>query len=167
MKRTPLTRKTPLKRSAIGRGNAASLRRTPLRKANPKRMARRAKQYRQVLASDFHKRLRYAAFLRSRGLCECDACKETRSLPERRNVGIGHGDSDRSFYPIPIWFTKRGAEPWQRFRSTDGEIHHVSYAMMGDENPDELRLVRWVWKTCHERIEAEHGTRRRYLASGE
>ncbi len=141
------------------------MRRTPLRKVNPKRQAKRLQAYRKVMASDFHKRLRYQAFLRSGGLCECESCTNLRAFRQIPD-GLLTADALRAFMPIPVWFTKRGAEPWQRFRSTDGEIHHVSYAMMGDENPDELRLVRWVWKSCHERIEREHSTRRRYLATG-
>lgn len=164
MKRTELRRKTPLKRSAMSRGKAPSLRQTPLRKVNPERVARRHKAYNKVLSSDFHKQLRYQAFLRSGGRCECGECKEIRG-----GRSLYEGPAARvaaAFVPVPVWFTKRGAEPWQRFRSTDGEIHHVSYAMMGQENPDELRLVQWVWKACHERIENEHGTRRKYLSTG-
>ena len=131
-------------------------------KPNRRRQARRAQHYRQVLTSDFHKKLRYDAFMRSGGLCECAECAKIRKEPYPRlleeTARIRH-----AWTPIPVWFTKRGGEPWRRFRSTDGETHHDSYKFFGDENPAELELVRWVWKVCHQRIEAEFGTRRLFL----
>lgn len=148
----------PLKRTWMKRSTK------PLPKHNAKRVARKAKAYRTVLASDFHKKLRYDAYLRSRGLCECEECVEGRKLVQSgMDVEIITGLN--AVTPIPVWFTKSGGEPHRRFRSTDGELHHVSYKFFADENPAELAHVRWVWKTCHRRIEAEHGTRRTFLKS--
>lgn len=162
MKRTPLKRGTPLRTTKGLTRSSGPLRKTKMRALNATRQAKRAKQYRTVIASDFHKRLRYAAFERSGGLCECAQCKDIR-----QGTAIHAGpvvEVAQAFVPIPCWFTVRGKKPWQRFRSNDGELHHTSYRLYGDENPDELRLVQWVWKDCHRRIEAEHGTRRRFLS---
>ena len=175
-KPTPRPKKVrkPLPRSWLKRGTKAIPRR------NEKRIARKNVAYRKVIASDFHKKLRYDAYLRSGGLCECAECVKIRKVMTTAYVrGIGETDTlaalahyprtwpaDRvklAFTEIPVWLTRKGGEPWQRFRSKDGELHHNSYALFGDENPDELRLVRFVWKECHRRIEAEHHTRRRYL----
>lgn len=157
----------PLARGAFWKTRSGQmLRRTALRKRNVERLARRAKEYRAVMASDFHKQLRYAAYLRSGGLCECKRCVELRSPTYQAMTAEGWNEQLHAETLIPVWFTAKGSEPWQRFRSTDGDTHHTSYKYFGQENPDELRLVQWVWKDCHKRIEAEHGTRRRYLASG-
>lgn len=145
----------PLKRSALPRN------RKPIKQRNEKRIAKKAASYRKVIASDFHKRLRYAAYLRSGGACECTQCVAIRA-GRTRLVGDAE-DVQGAYGRIPVWFTKSGAEPHKRFRSDAGEIHHMSYKFFGDENLDELALVRWVWKSCHQRIESEHGTRRRFL----
>lgn len=158
----------PLARQAFWSSPRGQLRRkTALAKRNVQRAARRLRKYKAVLASDFHKKLRYDASLRSGGLCECEQCVGMRDGLRVLFVDIGTPAYEKAWTDIPVWFTKRGKEPWQRFRSKDGELHHVSYAKLGQENPDELRLVRWVWKSCHARIEAEHGTRRRYLTAGQ
>lgn len=125
--------------------------RTQVKRRNETRIARKAKAYRKVLASDFHKQLRYLAFQRSGDVCECDECRD--GVRNRGKIPEG----------IPVWFTKGGGAPWKRLRSKDGELHHTSYHFFGDENPAELQHVRWVWKECHQRIESEHGTRRRFL----
>ncbi len=152
----------PLSRGEFWKTRSGQLkRRTALVKRNVQRAAKRAKAYRTVIASDFHKQLRYAAFLRSGGFCECPRCAPYRTAPLDDRWLVA--DVERACTPIPVWFTKRGAEPWQRFRSTDGELHHTSYKHFGAENLGELRLVQWCWKSCHQRIEAEHGTRRTYL----
>ena len=65
---------------------------------------------------------------------------------------------------INVWFTTGGGSVSARFRSTEGELHHDSYRYFSKENPEELHHVRWVHKSCHQRIEAEHGTRRRFLS---
>lgn len=150
----------PLKRSWLKRGTK------PIPAVNQKRMARRKASYAKVLRSDFHKRLRYTAWSRSGGLCECEQCADIRRnlltsrsfarTPTVEEVGT-------AFMQIPIWFTKAGKEAHQRFRTTDGECHHDSYRYYGQENPEELHYVRFVWKNCHKRIEAEKGTRNRYL----
>ena len=151
----------PLKRTALQPRNSAP------RKRNEGRIAKKAKHYRAVIGSDFNRRLRYRAYERSGGLCECDLCHDIRSLTmSRAAVGADAGEIERAHTEIPCWFTRKGSEPHLRFRSKDGELHHESYAKFGDENPDELRLVRWVWKSCHQRIESEHGTRRRFLKGG-
>lgn len=140
----------------------------PLPARNAKKAAKKQASYRKVLASPFHKQLRYRAFERSQNLCECEDCVLIRGNKGDRLYGevITADRRRRAFTEIPVWFTKGSGEPWRRFRSDDGELHHVSYQMFGDENPDELRLVRWVWLACHHRIEAEQGTRRRFLKGG-
>ena len=134
--------------------------RKPMAKRNPRREAKRRKSYRAVLASGFHKRLRYAAWERAKGFCECGTCRAVRS-------GIvkypSQDDRVMAWTEIPVWFENKAGESWQRFRSKDGELHHESYRYFGDENPEELRVVRWMWKSHHRAIEAAHGTRRRYL----
>lgn len=141
------------------------MRRTPLAESNPARAARKMRAYRAVLASAHHKQLRYRAWQRSGGLCECEECVLIRGNPGPRLYGQLITDERRrlAFTEIPVWFVKGGGEPWRRFRSKDLELHHDSYALFGEQNPDELRLVRITWKSCHRRIEAMHGTRRRYL----
>ncbi len=155
----------PLTRGAFWKTRTGQLlRRTAMKQRNVERRARRAKQYRAVLVSDFHKQLRYAAYLRAGGLCECDRCVALRSPTHQAMTAEGFSEQLQAATPIPVWFTVKGSDPWRRFRSSDGEIHHDSYKHFGKENPDELRLLRWVWKTCHQRIEAEHNTRRHWLA---
>jgi hypothetical protein len=134
-----------------------------MKQRNEKNIAKRAAKYRKVLASDFHKQLRYRAWMRAAGRCECTECRTLREGPWKTIPT----DGERllmAWEPIPVWFVQRGGEPYKRFRSTEGEIHHTSYRLYGDENPDELKLVRWMWKAHHQAIEREHGTRRRYLA---
>lgn len=146
-----------LKRSWLKRGTK------PLPKVNRVRQERKRASYAKVLRSDFHKRLRYLAYERSRGFCECAECvRERRSAykivpPGWKLFGIAR-------MKIPVWFTQTGTMPHQRFRSTEGELHHDSYHLFGKENPEELALVRWVWKSCHRRIEAATGKRHHFLA---
>jgi hypothetical protein len=147
-----------LKRSWLKRGT----KQIPQR--NEKRIARKYASYRKVLASDFHKLLRLRAWARSGGLCECDLCRDIRSLTmSKAAVMADAGELQRAHTEVPVWFTNKGGDSWKRFRSTDGELHHRSYKYFGDENDAELGQVLWVWKSCHQRIEAEHGTRRRFL----
>ena len=68
--------------------------------------------------------------------------------------------------PLEVWFTRTGSEPWRRFRSDDAELHHDDYLLFGESNPAELSHVRLMRKACHQRIESEHGTRRRFLKGG-
>ncbi len=165
--RKPIARTSWLPRSA-----------KPIPQRNEKRIARKAVGYRKVIASDFHKKLRYDAFLRSGGLCECERCAKIRrtivpenvftlswGFPDQRfaDTPWTRGEVERAYTPIPVWFTKKGGEPWRRFRSTLGETHHTSYKFFGEENPAELEFVEWQWDSCHQRIEAEKGTRRRFL----
>ena len=139
--------------------------RPKVRERNEKRIARKAKAYRAVIASAFHKWLRYEAELRSNGLCECEECKELRSMDSSAAILEGRGERWlRARTPIGVWFTHGGAAPHKRFRSNEGEVHHLTYKFFGDENPAELQQVIWVWKECHRRIEAERGTRRRFLS---
>lgn len=168
----------PLSRKAFWQTKKGTgLRRVAMKQRNEARIAKRAKQYRTVLASDFHKQLRYRAWERAGGLCECARCVEIR----KRNAvafgveegawikpagGMWASDEVTAHSVIPVWFTKRGGEPYKRFRSTEGEIHHTTYKYLGKENPDELRFVKWMRKTCHQRIEAEHNTRRLWLVGG-
>lgn len=155
-KSVPRPRK-PLRRSAwLPRGKK------PIPRVNAQRQARRLAHYRAVIASPFHKQLRYLAWERSGGFCECDEC-----VRQRTTVGSAPAAEwrafDRAVTRIPVWFVNSGREVELRFRCTAAECHHTSYRYFGDENPDELRLVRFAWKECHRRIEAEHHTRRRYL----
>ena len=149
----------PIKRSALKSS------RKPIRQRNEKRIARKYAEYRKVIASDFHKELRYLAWRRSDGLCECDECIRLRVLSPADCRALGPACAS-AWEIIPIWFANSGRKLYQRFRSTDGELHHLSYVHFGDETLAELRHVRWVWKSCHQRIEAEHGTRRRFLKGG-
>lgn len=126
---------------------------------NELRIARKAKAYRTVIASAFHKELRYVAYTRSNGFCECHRCAGARRHPEQyderaREVAITE---------ILCWFTKKGGADFERFRSKDGELHHLNYRFFGEANWAELDVVQWVHKDCHRRIEAEHSTRRRFL----
>ena len=154
-KRLPRNR-APIARAWLKHGTK------PIPTVNRKATARRAKKYRTVLASDFHKRLRYDACQRSKGLCECDACRALRLIHMTQDVRFTP-EMERAWTRIPVYFTNRGGEGYKRFRSKDGELHHDSYKFFGDENPAELQHVRWVHKSCHQRIESEHGTRRRFL----
>lgn len=155
--------------------NAKGKPRPKVRGRNEKRIARKAKAYRTVLASDFHKRLRYEAFLRSRGYCECEQCVGWR---KRNTVDwvvfpdevakptwgtVEWYERELAHSTIPVWFTNKGGESHRRFRSTDGELHHRDYAMFATENPAEIEHVLWVHKVCHQRLEAKHSTRRRFL----
>lgn len=152
--------------------------RTKVKERNEVRIARRAKAYAAVIRSAFHKLLRYLAFQRSGGLCECEECAEIRTAiePENRftlswgfadqpfaDTRWTRGEVARAFMPIPCWFVKGGGVPHLRFRSTEGELHHDSYKYFGEENLAELEVVRFTWTSCHQRIEAEHSTRRNFL----
>lgn len=156
------------KEKAIAKARAQPRKvRTPLPRStkrlpavNVRRQTRRRANYRKVLASDFHKRLRYRVWERSGGLCECSECSAIRGGEHEGHSFERVAAAHRS---IEVWFTKAGGEPWKRFRCSEAETHHVSYALFGDENDDELRLVLFVWKECHRRIEATFGTRRRFL----
>lgn len=140
---------------------------------NELRIARKAKAYRTVIASDFHKRLRYEAWERSKGLCECNECVTIRKATTKMYLGLApfintlHWSITRvefAYTEIPVWFVRGGMmEPWRRFRSREGETHHTGYRLFGLEDPAEIELVLWVWKACHQRIEAKHSTRRRFL----
>lgn len=158
------SKKKVWRQRAIDRDRTRS--RTPVKKRNEGRIARKAKAYRRVIASPFNKELRYRRREISGDLCECTECWTIRQDPrpgERSEIWT----ADRvalAFTPIPCWFVSGGGEPFRRFRSTAGEMHHVSYKFFGDENPAEIDQVRWMWKECHRRIEAEHGTRRRFLS---
>lgn len=158
--RKPIARKAYLPRAT-----------KPIPQVNVRATSRRGVRYRQVISSAFHKELRYRAFVRSGGLCECEECVQIRATNAaafvHRHLRPGTAWTleriTRAFTQIPVWFTKKGSEPWMRFRSNDGETHHTSYHLFGEENFAELELVQWTWESCHHRIEAEHGTRRRFL----
>lgn len=140
--------------------------RKPVKQRNERRIKRKAVAYRKVIASDFHKQLRYKAWERSLGYCECERCVNNRATYRRRDAwNLAWRVQATPVVQIPIWFTKSGGEPWKRFRSTEGELHHLTYKFFGDENPAELEHVRWMWKSCHQRVEAQHDTRRRFLKS--
>lgn len=155
----------PLNRSWLTRGTTPLRSRTPIAKVNRARQAKRRAAYAKVLRSDFHKRLRYQAWERSRGRCECEDCVLIRGNTTHRLYGEIISDERRraAWAEIPVWFATRGGEPWRRFRCDEGETHHLTYQFFGQENPVELQHVRFVWINCHRRIEAENHTRRTYL----
>ena len=140
--------------------------RTRVKERYEKRIARKAKHYAAVIRSAFNKLLRYTAFLRSGGLCECEQCTNIRAGVIDSVFPHHQQEIDLAFTPIPCWFVNRGGAAHLRFRSTDGELHHTNYKYFGTENPDEIRFVQFTWNQCHQRIEAEHGTRRRFLKGG-
>jgi hypothetical protein len=152
----PIARKTWLKHGM-----------KPVPQFNHARIARKAKAYAAVIRSKFHKLLRYLAFQRSGGYCECEECvavREGRFVPPHPLAILANAERiAQAFTVIPCWFTKGGSEPHLRFRSKDGELHHDSYKLFGEENLAELAFVQWTWKSCHQRIEGEHQTRRRFL----
>lgn len=129
-------------------------------RVNAARSAKKRQAYAAVLRSAFHRQLRYLAWERAGGLCECAAC-----VAIRRGTVTALTPAERmaAWTPIPVWFVAGGGEPWQRFRSVDGQLHHEGYRYFGEENPAELSVVRWMWQACHARIETGHKTRRRYL----
>lgn len=142
----------------------------PIPQRNEKRIARKNVSYRKVIASDFHKKLRYERFLLAGGLCECDRCVKIRKMAPSYEeailaalAGYTREQIEAAFTPPPVWFTRKGGEPWRRFRSDAGEVHHTSYRYFGKENPEELKVLRWTWDPHHKEIEAEFGTRRRFL----
>lgn len=176
------SKKKVWRQRAIDRDRAKP--RTPVKQRNEARIKRKAVAYRKVIASPFNRELRYKAYARSGGMCECDQCTEIRATIEVENrftldwgfasdrfadTQWTRGEVAAAFTPIPCWFVSGGGAPWRRFRSTDGELHHAgakgkaAYSLFGQENPDELALVQWTWKSCHARIEAKFGTRRRFL----
>lgn len=149
---------------AIALAKSKGKARKPVRQRNEARIKRKAASYRKVIASDFHKALRWFAYERSEARCECEQCVAIRRGVVVFGDLIVNGERiAQAWAEIPIWFTKRGGQLHRRFRSTDGELHHDSYKFFSEENPAELQHVRWVWKSCHQRIEAQHGTRRRFL----
>ena len=158
--RKPIARKTYLPRAT-----------KPIPQRNERRIARKNVSYRKVISSDFHKKLRYDRFLMANGLCECDRCAKIRKIAVSYEAamdaviaGYTRDEIEAAFTPTPVWFTKKGGEPWRRFRSDAGEVHHDSYRYFGKENPLELQLIRWTWDAHHKEIEAEFGTRRRFLS---
>ncbi len=145
MKRTPLTRKTPLKRSAMSRNKGSSLRRAALRKVNPERMARRVKAYRARLQKADWQELRRKAYDRDGGLCWCPICV----------AGRKNGEAF-AFEPIPIWFDTRG-------KIHGFDTHHVTYARWGKEELSDLLTMH---PKHHQALEATTGKRQRYLRTG-
>lgn len=157
-----LDRMKAAKARAIARQRAKPRKpRKPLPKRNERRAAKRLTAYRKMIASDFQKRLRYEAFCRSGGLCECEQCVAWRRDP--RGAAALLPLNEAPFIPIPVWFVRGGAPIWKRFRSQHGELHHLRYSRAEREDPGAIEDVRWCWKECHRRIEASHGTRRAYL----
>lgn len=155
-KREPKARK-PLKRTALKRSTK------PIAKRNERRIARKAKAYGKLIRSDFNLWLRYAAWNRSNGYCECEQC-----VAHRKAYGLAwwaKEDAERAQAKPAVWFTKGGTLPYKRFRSTAGQLHHLprGYSLTERESPEAINYVRWMHTACHQRIEAEHGTRRRFL----
>lgn len=156
----------PLKAKAwMKRGTKPLQSRAPIAKVNRARQAKRYAAYRKMIASPFNKQLRVRAFERSGGLCECEDCTLIRGNKTGRLYGAMIADERRrmAWTPVPAWFVAGGAEPWRRFRSTAGQLHHLRYSRAEREDPEALQDVQWTWTACHYRIEAEHSTRRNYL----
>lgn len=173
-RKTPLSRGTkPLRADPIKTRAWRDRSRKPLPQVNRAKEQRRKLNYNAVIRSDFHKKLRYDAYLRAGGFCECDRCVKVREVAAGWDGSIEamaealrkfpRAQVDAALTPTPVWFTKKGTEPWRRFRSDAGEVHHDSYKYFGDENPAELEVVRWTWDAHHQEIEATFGTRRRFL----
>lgn len=166
MKRTPMTRKTPLKRSALSRGKGPSLRRTPLRKVNTARVARKRKVYATHLRSAYWLQLRYERFMLDRGMCQCEWCIEERKNDPTGVIRDVFAAADRpanvtrmeAHVPIPVHFTAKGTAPWRRIRGFS--THHVRYRTLGEE---QLKDLRTMYVHHHEATEAKYSTRWRYL----
>ena len=118
----------------------------PLPKSNPKRQARRLKAYRTALASPRWKALKLEAYYRDNGLCQCPDCIEGRKM----------GVAD-AFEPIEVWFSKGSKVP-KGFHS-----HHTSYVRFGAELLSDILTLR---PSCHMRLEAKSGMRKRFLSGG-
>lgn len=146
-------------RKPLPRATKPIARGAPPKKRNERAIARRYAAYQKVLRSDFHKRIRYERYVISGGFCECGQCVEVRRYPEQWDAHA----RELAFTEIPVWFTKHGKEPWQRFRSKDGSADHLSYKFFGEENPAEIDHIRFCWNECHGRREAQYGTRRAFL----
>lgn len=166
MKRSELKRKAPMKR-----GTKRLATRTPMKKRNEARIAKLAKLYAARLRRADWKLLRYQAWERSKGLCECEMCRETRKKAMRAYVenigevthtaGLPIEQVDEAFAPVEIHFTSGGGAPHLRFRG--GSLHHLTYARLGSER---LEDVQFMHKHHHAAVEAQYGTRRRYLNGG-
>ncbi len=152
----------PLARKAFWQSKKGTLiRRTAIAKVNAERVARKRKTYTAHLRSKGWKELRYAAFLRSGGLCECDRCATAR----KGFVVLQYGESEvpvlrEAHTPVEVWFVKSGKTPADRFRG--GSVHHVTYRRFGEER---LSDIQFMHPTHHAAVEAEHGTRRRFLGA--
>jgi|SRR6185437_2245470 len=152
--------------------NAKGKPRTKVKSINPRATKRRHERYTKLIRSDFNLRLRYAAWDRSNGLCECETCAYWRGADCLSLLSIvtdmaQEAEINAAFTPPAVWFTKGGTEPHKRFRSTEGQLHHLprGYTLTERESPEAIKHVRWMWKGCHERIESALGTRRRFLKS--
>jgi hypothetical protein len=136
MKRTPLRRTAPLARGT------SRLARGAIRKVNAARVAKKAKAYRQRLASASWQALRRQAYDRDGGLCWCPMCV----------TGRQHGEAF-AFEPIPIWFDTKG-------KIHGFHTHHVTYARFGHEDLADLLTMA---PTHHQALEAQMGYRQRWL----
>ena len=128
----PIQRRTWLKRSA-----------KPIPQRNVKRQARRLKEYRKHLGSPYWFAMRYAAFKRDGGLCQCPDCIEYRKVPEC--------DADET--TVVCWFDIRG-------RVHGFETHHTTYARFGRER---LSDVLTTIPSHHRKLEALSGKRAKFL----
>lgn len=135
------TASSSLRRSWMKRG-AKSLRRTPMKKVNPARVAKKLKAYSARLRRKDWQELRRLAFERDAGLCQCPPCIRGR-----------HFGVPSAFEPIPIWFTKDG-------KIHGFDTHHATYARFGREA---LEDVLTMAPKHHRELEAEKGYRRQWL----
>jgi hypothetical protein len=145
------------------RSRKALVRHVPLRDRNPERIARKRKAYAARLRKSDWKLLKYLAYQRSNGLCECETCAYARKLGERfarrATTRAEYVQYEASQIPVAVWFVKGGGAIHLRMRG--GSLHHVTYARFGSER---LEDVRFMHVAHHAAVEREHGTRRRYLA---
>ena len=117
--------------------------------------------YAKRLRSTDWKELRYAAYLRSGGFCECAPCVRWRQeCPPLLAAELWQARNE-ALTPVDVWFVKSGKSPATRFRG--GSVHHLTYRRFGEER---LEDIQFMHKTHHAAIEASHGTRLRYLRSG-
>ena len=127
----PIARRSWLKRSL-----------KPIPQVNVARLARRVKVYQAHMASVYWFALRYAAFKRDGGLCQCPDCitfRKDGGSPEETRV--------------ECWFDTRG-------KVHGFDTHHTTYARFGHELlSDVLTMIH----AHHRKVEREKGFRKHWL----
>lgn len=140
--------------------------RTKMKAINPRATKRRHDRYMKLIRSDFNLRLRYERYVIANGYCECEPCAGWRHHTQSHVLTAwSESEMQLAWRKPEVWFTKGGSAPHKRFRSTEGQLHHLprGYTLTERESPDAINYVRWMHKVCHARIEAENPTRRRFL----